>query len=115
MVQRCRGLTCSSRQKVSEGLKIGAVKHTNVQVVLILRISSPYGERNSLSTSAKNGESEDEHKNLCAAIHGRGGNVVVLDECCGVPAANVALNEETDDEEGEARGVDADEQPAHVL
>lgn len=52
---------------------------------------------------------------MCATVHGCRGDVVILDEGSGVSATDPTLDEEADDEEREAGGVDADEEPAHVL
>lgn len=64
--------------------------------------------------TAKDGKGKDEHQHLGAAIHSRRSNVVVLDEVLRVLAADPELGDETNDEVGEAGGVDTDEEPAHV-
>lgn len=91
------------------------VDHTVVEVVHgSIRVTSPSGERSSLTASTKDRKGQDEDKNLSATIKCGTDNVVVLDEQLRVAATNEPLRDETDDEEHGNTGVDADKQPTHV-
>jgi len=68
----------------------------------------------SLSTTAKDGKTENEDNNLCATIEGSGNEVVVLVEHSRVVLAQVPLGTDTERKVSEDTAVDADEQPAHV-
>jgi len=89
---------------------IRRINHTiiDIQAIRILLVARPHRKRDRLSTSAKHRKREHKHQHLGAAVHGGRDDVVVLYEQGGEAAADVALDEETDDEEGHAGGVYAD-------
>lgn len=79
-----------------------------------IRVTSPSRERSRLTTTTKNGKSQDKDQDLSAAIKSSTDDVVVLDEQLRVAATHEPLREETDNEEHGNAGVDADKEPAHI-
>jgi hypothetical protein len=71
-------------------------------------------ERPRRSTTSKDRKCQNEHHDLCTTIQSRRSDVIVLDEQLWSLAAQVILSEETDGEEHEDAGVDADEEISHL-
>lgn len=103
------------RQGVVRSSRGTGVDHAVVEIVYRgIRITSPIGERSSLSASAEHCKGQDEDENLSASIKRSTGDVIVLDEQLRIATTHKPLREETEDEEHGDTGIDADEQPAHV-
>lgn len=77
-------------------------------------ISPPRRKRSCNTTSPGDRKREQEDHDLGAAIHAGRDEVVPLDELLGAVLAEVPLADEADDEVDPDRGVDADDEVAHV-